>query len=119
MLQSEVAEHIGIDRTTYIVMEEVERKYYPIDIIRRMANLFEVDIEELVDEYNLFLYHGQGPQIKSIRKPARLTQRLFAEHFGARVNTVKRWESGKMRITRACWERLNSLNITGVSTLND
>ncbi len=109
MLQSEVAQYIGIDRTTYSSMEEVERKYYPIDILRRIASLFEVDIVDLVDEYNLFLYQGQGLQIKFIRKSARLTQKLFAEHIGVQVNTVERWESDKMRMTRVYWERLITL----------
>ena len=108
MLQSEVAKLIGIDRTTYSYMEEVEHRYYPIDVLRRIADLFGVDIVDLLDDYNLFLYRGQGSQIRSIRQSACLTQKRFAEHLGVQAGTVKRWESDKMRMTRAYWERLNS-----------
>ena len=41
--------------------------------MEKLAELFEVPLEDLLDDYNLFLLRGQGAQIKAIR------QRLDAE----------------------------------------
>ena len=35
--------------------------------MEKIAQLFEVPVERLLDDYNLFLRNGQGKQIKAIR----------------------------------------------------
>ena len=42
LLQREVADYIGIDRSTYIHYEEYGRDYYPIDNMEKLAALFGV-----------------------------------------------------------------------------
>ena len=36
--------------------------------MEKLAELFEVPLENLLDDYNLFLLRGQGEQIKAIRQ---------------------------------------------------
>lgn len=60
LLQREVAEFTGINESTYIGYENPDRDYYPIDKIRNIAEFYNIDIENLLDSYNLFLYNGQG-----------------------------------------------------------
>ena len=67
LLQSQVAEFAGIHRRTYIHFEE-GRDYYPVDKLEKIAQILEVDMVELMDEYNLFLYHNQGRQIRAKRE---------------------------------------------------
>ena len=83
-----------------------EHDYYPIDKLSRIAELLEVDITDLLDEYNRFLYDGQGWQIRKIRKSMGLTQYQFGKLYGVSAGAVKRWESGKVRVTKGTWERI-------------
>lgn len=106
LLQREVAEYAGINKNTYIHYESLNHDYYPIDKLSRIAELLEVDITELLDEYNQFLYDGQGWQIRKIRKSMGLTQYQFGKRYDVSQGAVKRWESGKMRVSKKTWERL-------------
>lgn len=106
LLQREVAEYTGIDRTTYIHYESKEHDYYPIDKLKRIAELFEIDVTELLDDYNRFLYEGQGRQIRKIRKDMGLTQYQFGKLHGVSAGAVKRWESESVRVTKGTWERV-------------
>ena len=106
LLQKDVANYAGIDRATYGSYEENKRDYYPIDTMGKIAELLEVDIVELLDEYNLFLYHGQGQQIKTLRKSMGLLQREFAKLYGVDRHTIVKWETDKVQIFKSTWEKL-------------
>ena len=60
LCQRDIADYAGIDRGTYSGYEEFVRDYYPIEKMLKIAKLFSVPVTELLDEYNLFLYNGQG-----------------------------------------------------------
>lgn len=109
MHQKDVAEYVGMDRGTYSGYEESERDYYPIENMQKIAKLFGVPVTELLDDYNLFLYNGQGQQVKKIRKSLHLTQTQFAQRLGVQTAMVKRWEQGKVRMFKGTWEKLTSL----------
>lgn len=105
LLQREVAEYAGINESTYIDYESGNRDYYPINKIRRIAELLEVPTEALLDEYNLFLCN-QTKTLKALRKRRGWTQSQLAERFSVRLHVVKQWEQGRVRMTRKVWERL-------------
>lgn len=106
MLQQEVADRAGIVRSTYIHYENPEHAYYPPDKLSRIAEVLEVDITDLLDEYNQFLYDGQGHQIQKIRKSLGLTQYQFGKLYGVSPEKVKLWESEKVRMSKATWEKI-------------
>ncbi len=97
--QSQVADYVGIDRTTYINYE-AGMDYYPIDMLSKAAHLFEISLIDLLDKYHKFLYEGQGRQIREIRKNTKLSQQKIAEKLGVNVSTVKRWENDTIRIRK-------------------
>lgn len=103
--QRDVADYIGIDRSTYIHYEEADRDYYPQEHIKKLAELFEVSMEDLLDEYNLFLLRGQGEQIKALRMQRGLTQKAYAQELGVPLQKLKRWEQGSVQIFKSTWER--------------
>ena len=84
----------------------IRDSYYPVDKLDRIAELLEVKITYLLDEYNRFLYDGQGWQIRKIRKDMGLTQYQFGKLYGVSAGAVKRWESGKVRVTKGMWEKV-------------
>lgn len=80
--QRDAADYAGIDRSTYIHYEEAGRDFYPKEYMEKLAELFEVPLEDLLDDYNLFLLRGQGAQIKAIRQRLGLTQKAYAAQLG-------------------------------------
>ena len=55
--------------------------------MEKIAQLFEVPVDTLLDDYNLFLRNGQGKQIKAIRMKLGLTQREYADRLGISLST--------------------------------
>ena len=105
MLQREVAEYTGIDRTTYIHYESKELDYYPVDKLEKLAELFGIDVIDLLDDYNRFIYDGQGCKIRKVRKSMGLTQHQFGKLYGVSASAVKRWENEKVRVSKGTWEK--------------
>ena len=89
LLQKDVAHKVGIDRSTYVHYEESGRDYYPIEIMKKIAVLYDVDVTELLDEFNMFLYNGQGEQIRKKRKALNMTQSEYAKMLGVPLGTLK------------------------------
>ena len=103
--QRDVADYAGIDRSTYIHYEEAGRDFYPKEHMEKLAELFEVPLEDLLDDYNLFLLRGQGAQIKAIRQRLGLTQKAYAAQLGVPLQKFKRWEQGNVQIFKSTWEK--------------
>lgn len=106
LLQREVADYIGIDRSTYIHYEEYGRDYYPIEHMEKLAALYGVPMTELLDDFNMFLYNNQGKQIREKRLSLHMTQSEYAKIIGVHVGSLKKWEQNKVRIFKSTWERL-------------
>lgn len=109
LLQSEVAKVMGVDRTTYSRYEENVLEAYPLDKLSKVAEFFEIDVTSLLDDYNLFLYRGQGQQIKELRKSLKLTQSEFAKYMGVPIGTLKKWEQNRVNIQKRTFEKLLQL----------
>ena len=103
--QRDAADYAGIDRSTYIHYEEAGRDFYPKEHMEKLAELFEVPLENLLDDYNLFLLRGQGAQIKAIRQRLGLTQKAYAAQLGVPLQKFKRWEQGNVQIFKSTWEK--------------
>ena len=73
--------------------------------MEKLAELFEVPLEDLLDDYNLFLLRGQGAQIKAIRQRLGLTQKAYATQLGVPLQKFKRWEQGSVQIFKSTWEK--------------
>lgn len=106
LLQKDVARQIGINQSTYISYESTRREYYPIDVLLKISNLYEVDITELLDEYNLFLYKGQGKQLKKLRKELGLTQQSMASKLNVNTRTIRQWEKNKTRMSKTTYTKI-------------
>lgn len=79
--------------------------------MNKLANLFEVDVYNLLDDYNRFIYDGQGKNIKEIRKELGITQKELAELMDTEVYKIKRFEQEKVRISKYNWEKLKSITV--------
>ena len=105
--QKDVAKYAGIDRTTYSSYEEIGRDYYPIETMRKIAELFSVPVTRLLDDFNLFLYHGQGQQIRQARAQKSMTQKEYAKYLGVPFGTLQQWEQEQKAVSKSAWKSLN------------
>lgn len=103
--QRDVADYAGIYRSTYIHYEEYGKDFYSPKHMERIAQLFEVPVERLLDDYNLFLRNGQGKQIKAIRMKLGLTQREYADKLGISLCNLKQWEQNRKQLFKSTWEK--------------
>ena len=109
LMQKDVADLAGISRSTYLRYEEGGRDSYSLDIIKRIADVFSVPATELLDDYNLFLFNGQGRQIIEFREMKNMTQAELAEELGINTRILKKWELEKSKISKIMWEKLISM----------
>ena len=110
LLQRDVADYAGIDRETYVNYENVNHVFYKREKLERIAEILEVSIFDLLDEYNAFIYSGQGKRIKEIRKSLGLTQHSFGKIFSVSGSNVKRWEADKVQITKTTYDKLLAIS---------
>ena len=103
--QRDIADYAGIYRSTYIHYEEYGKDFYSPKHMEKIAQLFEVPVETLLDDYNLFLRKGQGEQIKTIRMKLGLTQREYADKLGVSLGSLKQWEQNRKQIFKSTWEK--------------
>jgi len=109
LFQVEVADYAGLERSTYIGYEEGTRNSYPLDKLAKIAELFGVPVDDLLDEYNRFLAR-QREKVRLVRRERGLSQEQFAALLGVSESAVRRWEGGKARMTKGMWERVQSIN---------
>ena len=105
--QQEVAVYIGLYRGTYAGYETPgARDYYPVDKLTALAELFNVPLEYLLDDYNRFLYKGQGRQVQALRERMGLSRRELADRLDIWPSTVRDWETESVRMTKQTWKKL-------------
>lgn len=105
LMQSEVAIAIGCSRGQYIDLETGCVDHYPKIIVDRLAELYHVPPDDLLDEYNRFLYQGQGKLLQACRDKLGLQKKPFAHWLGIDPNLLRAWESEKKRVSKQSWEK--------------
>lgn len=106
LFQKDMAELLKIDRSTYARYESGVITSYPINVIKRCAEIFSVDADKLLDDYNRFIFEEQGKQVRRKRLESGLTQGEFGKLYGVSKNTVRRWENGAVKMSRRMWEKI-------------
>ena len=104
-LQKQVAEYVGLSRQQYMDFENGTVGHCPNEIADKLAKLLDVPVFDLLDDYNRFLYEGQGKQIREYRARLGLGKSAFAKQYHIPARSLSAWESEQKRIGRASWER--------------
>lgn len=107
--QVDIAEYLGIERSSYALYEEYEKDYYAPETIDRIAEFLGVCAYDLLDDYNKFIYDGQGENIKKMRKYMNISQKELADMMNVDLCKVKRWEQNKVRMYKYTWKKLISI----------
>lgn len=105
LMQKEVAKRAGISRSQYIAMETGKTDCYERGVVDKLAALFGIPVEDLLDGYNRFLYQGQGRMIQAYRERLGLSRKAFAKRIQVHPNLLWAWEKETKRVSRRSWER--------------
>lgn len=105
LMQKEVADLIGISRGHYIDFEVGYVDYYPKEIVDKLAALYQVPVDDLLDDYNRFLYKGQGKMIREYRESLGLKKKPFARLIHLDPGTLRCWENDEKRMFKDSWEK--------------
>ena len=103
--QKDVAVRVGISEGQYSDMEIGKKDYIPKDTADKLSLLFRIPVTDLLNDYALFLYNGQGRTICEYRHSLGMGKRSFARHIGMDVCTLRSWENEEKRISIQMWER--------------
>lgn len=76
-----------------------------MDRLQKIAAFLEVDIEELMDDYNHFLYHDQDKQIRAKREALGMSLIQYAAYLGISARKLRRWENNQAQISKGTWEK--------------
>ena len=110
-----MAKQIGVSVSTYISYEDVNREHYSIDVLKKIAAFYEVDVTELMEEYHLFLYRGQGLRLKRLINDLKLTQKAVAKKLNVHAKSVSAWLSEKVRMSKSMYIKIFEDNILSQS----
>ena len=105
LTQKEAAEKIGVGRPTYGDYETgIIERFDPV-VIRKIAELYEVPVTDLLDSYNIFLMNGQGEQLRQWRTSLGKSPKEMAEYLGVAVSNIVTWEREEKIMTKKLYER--------------
>lgn len=105
LMQKEVVNLLGITKKHYQCYENGYSDYYPKEIVDKLSELYQVAVDDLLDDYNRFLYHGQGRIIREYRESLGLTKKQFALMIHINPGTFQRWEREDTRVAKSSWEK--------------
>ena len=104
LTQLELAERLFVSRQA-ISGWEAGTSRPSTENLQSLSRLFNIPLETLLDDYNLFLRKGQGEQIKTIRTKLGLTQKQYADKLGVSLGSLKQWEQNRKQIFKSTWEK--------------
>jgi len=108
--QKEAAEMVGIGRANYVDYETGTIERFDPAVIKRIAELYEVPVTDLLDHYNAFLMSGQGEQVRRWRTSLGKNYKEMGEYLGVATSNVISWEREEKIITKKLYERCFGFN---------
>jgi transcriptional regulator with XRE-family HTH domain len=79
--------------------------------LKKIAQILEIEVDKLFDDYYRFLDYPYNEKIKELRKRQKLPQCELGAILGVGRRAVENWERGNTVTKRKTWERLRKLNL--------
>lgn len=105
LMQSQVAQIMGISESTYKNLENGSSTTVALERMDKLAKYYGVPTEELLDDYGRFLLGGQDWCIRKYRASCSLGQKPFARQMGIPIRCLQDWESGRKVVSLKSWEK--------------
>ena len=105
LMQTEVAQRIGMSDSAYKAIEAGVTQHIPKEVVEKLAQFYQLPVTDFLDEFNRFLYDGQAERIQAYRKTLGLGRKPFARAMGIPIKCLQEWERGRKTISRKSWEK--------------
>ena len=104
LLQKEVAAMVDMEEWLYRDLESgaFHRSFTP-ELADKLAALFGIPVEDILDDYTLFLHRGGGAFLRRYREAKGWNRQQLADHAKVSRTSIRCWESGHKTISQKCF----------------
>ena len=104
LLQKEVAAMVGMEEWLYRDLESgaFHRSFTP-ELADKLAALYGIPVEDILDDYTLFLHRGGGAFLRRYREAKGWNRQQLADHAKVSRTSIRCWESGQKTIRQKCF----------------
>ena len=104
LLQKDVAAMVGIEEWLYQDLESGNfRRSFSPEIADKLAALYGIPVEDILDDYTLFLHRGGGAFLRRYREAKGWSRQQLADHAKVSRTSIRCWESGQKTIPQKCF----------------
>ena len=107
LLQKEVAAMVGMEEWLYQDLESgaFHRSFTP-KLADKLAALYGIPVEDILDDYTLFLHRGRGAFLRRYREAKGWNRQQLADHAKVGRTSIRCWETGQKTISQKCFRLL-------------
>ena len=104
LLQKEVAAMVGMEEWLYRDLESgiFHRSFTP-ELADKLAALYGIPVEDILDDYTLFLHRGGGAFLRRYREAKGWNRQQLADHAKVSRTSIRCWENGQKTISQKCF----------------
>ena len=104
LLQKEVAAMVGMEEWLYRDLESgtFHRSFTP-ELADKLAALYGIPVEDILDDYTLFLHRGGGAFLRRYREAKGWSRQQLADHAKVSRTSIRCWENGQKTISQKCF----------------
>ncbi len=104
LLQKEVDAMVGMEEWLYRDLESgtFHRSFTP-ELADKLAALYGIPVEDILDDYTLFLHRGGGDFLRRYREAKGWSRQQLADHAKVSRTSIRCWESGQKTISQKCF----------------
>ena len=104
LLQKDVAAMVGIEEWLYQDLESGNfRRSFSPEIADKLAALYGIPVEDILDDYTLFLHRGGGAFLRRYRETKGWNRQQLADHAKVGRTSIRCWENGQKTISQRCF----------------
>ena len=76
------------------------------ELADKLAILYGIPVEDILDDYTLFLHRGGGAFLRRYREAKGWSRQQLADHAKVSRTSIRCWENGQKTISRKCFDLL-------------
>ena len=104
LLQKEVAAMVGMEEWLYRDLESGNfRRSFSPEIADKLAALYGIPVEDVLNDYTLFLHRGGGAFLRRYREAKGWNRQQLADHAKVSRTSIRCWENGQKTISQKCF----------------
>ena len=79
------------------------RRSFSLELADKLAALYGIPVEDILDDYTLFLHRGGGNFLRRYREAKGWNRQQLADHAKVSRTSIRCWENGQKTIRQKCF----------------